>query len=109
MDWLDLLAVQETLKSLLQHHSLKASILQCPAFFIVPFSHPYYWKTHSLDYTNLCGQSLPGIKVKTYPSSAFVFWKGLHEGWLQAGLAGRDGFVYWKRQNTVGRVTKKVL
>ena len=36
MDWLDLLAVQGTLKSLLQHHSLKASILQCSAFFIVP-------------------------------------------------------------------------
>ena len=55
MDWLDLLAVQGTLKSLLQHHSLKASILQHSAFFIVQLSHPYmttrklyihdYWKT----------------------------------------------------------------
>ena len=41
MNWLDLLAVQETLKSLLQHHSSKAAILLCPAFFIVQLSHPY--------------------------------------------------------------------
>ena len=41
MDWLDLLAVQGTLKSLLQHHSSKESILQCSAFFTVQFSHPY--------------------------------------------------------------------
>ena len=41
MDWLDFLAVQGTLKSLLQHHSSKASILQCSAFFIVQLSHPY--------------------------------------------------------------------
>ena len=41
MDWLDLLAVQGTLKSLLEHHSSKASILQCSAFFTVQLSHPY--------------------------------------------------------------------
>ena len=41
MDWLDLLAVQGTLKSLLQHHSSKASVLQCSAFFILQLSHPY--------------------------------------------------------------------
>ena len=41
MDWLDLLAVQATLKSLLQHHSSKASILWCSAFFIVQLSDPY--------------------------------------------------------------------
>ena len=41
MDWLDLLAVQGTLKSLLQHHSSKASILWCSAFFTVQISHPY--------------------------------------------------------------------
>ena len=41
MDWLDLLAVQGTLKSLLQHHSLKALNLQCSTFFIVQLSHPY--------------------------------------------------------------------
>ena len=41
MDWLDLLAVQGTLKSLLQHHSSKTSVLRCSAFFIVQLSHPY--------------------------------------------------------------------
>src|SRR5574337_1070547 len=41
MDWLDLLAVQGTLKSLCQHYSSKASILQCSAFFTIQFSHPY--------------------------------------------------------------------
>ena len=41
MDWLDLLAVKRTLKSFLQHHSSKASILRCSAFFIVQLSHPY--------------------------------------------------------------------
>ena len=41
IDWLDLLAVQETLNSLLQHHSSKASVLQCSAFFMVHLSHPY--------------------------------------------------------------------
>ena len=41
MDWLDLLAIQGTLKSLLQHHSSKASILRCPAFFTVQLSYPY--------------------------------------------------------------------
>ena len=40
-EWFDPLEIQETLKSLLQHHSLKASILQCSAFFIVQLSHPY--------------------------------------------------------------------
>ena len=51
VDWFDLLAAQRTLKSLLQHHSSKASILLCSAFFIVQLSHPYmnYWKNHSLD------------------------------------------------------------
>src|SRR5574340_942438 len=48
MDWLDLPAVQGTLKSLLQHHSSKASILRHSAFFIVQLSHPYM-KNHSLD------------------------------------------------------------
>ena len=51
MDWLDLLAVQGTLKSLLQHHSSKASILQLSAFFIIQLLHPYMTagKNHSLD------------------------------------------------------------
>ena len=50
MDWLDLLAVQGTLKSLLQHHSSKASIFQCSAFFTVQLSSIYdYWMNHSLE------------------------------------------------------------
>ena len=59
IDWLDLLAVQRTLKSLLQHHSLKASILFCSAFFMVQLSHPYMTteKNHSFDYMDLCWQN----------------------------------------------------
>ena len=51
MEWLDLLAVQGTLKSLFQHHSSKASIFQHSAFFTVQLSHPYneHWKNHILD------------------------------------------------------------
>ena len=51
MDWLDLLAVQGTLKSLLQYHSSKASILQHSAFFTVQLSHQYidHWKNYNLD------------------------------------------------------------
>ena len=44
IDWLDLLAVQGTLKHLLQYHRSKVSILQCSAFFIVQLSHPYTWQ-----------------------------------------------------------------
>ena len=59
IDWFDRLAVQGTLKSLLQHHSLKASILWCSAFFMVQFSHSYMMteKTIALTYTDLCQQS----------------------------------------------------
>ena len=58
IDWLDLLAVQGTLKSLLQHHSLKPSVLWCSVFFIVQLSYPYMTtgKTIAL-YTELCWQS----------------------------------------------------
>ena len=57
-DWLDLPAVQATLKSLFQHHSSKASILQCLAFFIVQLSHPYMTtgKTIALTRWNLAGK-----------------------------------------------------
>ena len=51
MDWLDLLAVQGTLKNLLQHHSSKASILWCSAFFTVQFSHPYMTNGKSIALT----------------------------------------------------------
>ena len=59
MDWFDFLAVQGTLKSLLQHHSSKASILRHSALFIVQHSRPYMTtgRTIALDYTDLCWQS----------------------------------------------------
>ena len=53
MDWLDLLAVQGTLKSFLQHYSSKASILQCSAFFIVQLSHPYMTTGKTIALTKL--------------------------------------------------------
>ena len=51
IDWFDLLVVQGTFKSLLQHHNLKASVLHCSAFFMVPalISVHDYWKNHSFD------------------------------------------------------------
>ena len=51
MDWLDLLAVQGTLKSLLQHHSSKAPFLLCSAFFIVQLSHPYMTTGKTIAFT----------------------------------------------------------
>ena len=59
IDWFDLLAVQGTLKSLLQHHSSKASVLQHSAFFMVQLSHPYMTtgKNHSFDYMGICQQN----------------------------------------------------
>ena len=61
MDWFDLLAVQGTLKSLLQHHSSKASILYCSAFFIVQLSQPYMTtgKTTSLTRWTFVGKVMP--------------------------------------------------
>ena len=60
IDWFDLLAVQGTFKSLFQHHDLKASILQCPVFFMVQLTHPHMttiWKNHCFDYMDICWQS----------------------------------------------------
>ena len=59
IDWFDLLAVQETLKNPLWHHSLKASVLHHSAFFMVQLSHPYMIteENHSFDYTGFCWQS----------------------------------------------------
>ena len=82
MDWCDLLAVQGTLKSLLQHHSSKASILQCSAFFTVQLSHPYMTtgKYHRFDYTDLCQlfNMLYGLVIASLPKS-----KHLLISWLQ--------------------------
>ena len=72
MDWLELLAVQRTLKSLLQHHSPKASILWCSAFFIVQLSHPYMstGKTIALTRWTLVGKTFVHKKVKWYNISS---------------------------------------
>ena len=57
IEWLDLLAVQRTLKSRLQHHNSKASILQCLAFFMVQLTSVHdCWKNYSFDYMDLCWQ-----------------------------------------------------
>ena len=59
INWFDIFAVQGRLKSLLQHHNSKASILQCSAFFMVQLSHSHMTtgKTHCFDYMNFCWQS----------------------------------------------------
>ena len=53
MDWLDLLVIQGPLKSLLQHHSSKASVLQCSAFFMVQLTHPYMTTGKNIDLARL--------------------------------------------------------
>ena len=75
MDWLDLLAIQGTLRSLLQHHSSKASILQHSAFFIVQLSHPYRttWKTIALTRRTFVGASLVAQLVNN-PSTMWETW-----------------------------------
>ena len=91
MDWLDLLAVQGTLKSLLQHHSSKASILWSSAFFIVQLSHPYMttWKTIALTRQTFVGKvmslllnMLSRLVITFLPES-----KHLLISWLQSPSA----------------------
>ena len=83
MDWLDLLAVQGTLKSLLHHHSSKASILRCSAFFIVQLSHPYMTtgKTIALTRRTLVGKvmsllfnMLSRLVITFLPRSIFIYY-----------------------------------
>ena len=91
IDWLDLLTVQGTLKSLLQHHSSKASILWCSAFFISPTltSIHDYWKNHSFDYGDLCQQS----DVSAFQYTVWVCWnfrskeQASFNSWLQSPSA----------------------
>ena len=81
MDWLDLFAFQGTLKSLLQHHSSKASILGCSAFFIVQLSHPYMTtrKTIALTRRTFVGKvmsllfNMLSMLVRTFLQGASVF------------------------------------
>ena len=75
MDWLDLLAVQGTLKSLLQHHSLKASILQHSAFFFVQLSYPYMTagKTIALIRQTFIGKVMSLLFICCLGSSSLFF------------------------------------
>ena len=75
MDWLDVLAVQGTLKSLLQHHSSKASILQCSAFFMVQLSHPYMTtgKTIALTRWNFVSKVV-SLLFNTFPRFVITFF-----------------------------------
>ena len=66
MDWLELLAVQGTLKSLLQHHSSKASILQCSAFFTVQISHPYITTGKTMTRRTFVGKPRQHIKKQRH-------------------------------------------
>ena len=79
MDWLDLLAVQGTLKSLLQHHSSKASTLHCSAFFIVQLSHPYMTTGKTIALTRWSFVAfLPrskGLLISWLQSSSAVIWE----------------------------------
>ena len=91
MDWFDLLAVQGTLKSLLQHHSSKASILQCSAFFTVQLSHPYMTtgKTIVLTMWNFVGKVM-FLLFNTLSSFVIAFLprsKCLLISWLQSPSA----------------------
>ena len=78
MDWLELLAVQGTLKSLLQHHSSKASILRCSAFFIVQLSHPYTTtgKTIALTRWTFVGKVMSPLFNMLSKSLAYLSFQG---------------------------------
>ena len=91
MDWLDLLAVQGTLKSLLQHHSSKASIPQHSAFFIVQLSHPYMTtgKTIALTRQNFVGKAM-SLLFNKLPMLVIIFLsrsKHLLISWVQSWFA----------------------
>ena len=91
MDWLELLAVQVTLKSLLQHHSSKSSVLQCSAFFIVQLSHPYMntGKTIALTRWTFVGKVM-SLLVNTLSRLVITFLprsKCLLISWLQSPSA----------------------
>ena len=73
IDWFNLPAVQGMLKNLLQHHSLKTSVLQCSAFFMVQLTSIHdYWKNHSFDYMEFC-VSYFGTK-KYFPRRQLVYF-----------------------------------
>ena len=86
MDWLDLLAVQGTLKSLLQHHSSKASIFQCSAFFIVQLSHPYMTTEKTIALTLICLLFLAVLGLPCSPRLSLVLVSGDFSLWHHGGF-----------------------
>ena len=93
IDWMDLLAVQGTLKSLLQHHSSKASILQCLAFFIVQLSHPYTTTGKTIVLTrwtfvgkviSLLFNIMSRLVITFLPRSVFFFFQGVSFNFMAA-------------------------
>ena len=89
MDWLDLLAVQGTLKSLLQHHSSKASIFRCSAFFTVQLSHPYMTtgKTIALTRQTFVGKVMSLLFNMLSRLVVTFLPRSLLTSWLQAPSA----------------------
>ena len=83
IDWFDLFAVQGTLKSLLQHHSLKASILQCSAFFMVQLSHPYMTTGKTIASTRLTFVGKVCLLICCLGWSSLPRSKSLSVSWLQ--------------------------
>ena len=88
MDWLDLLAVQGTLKSLLQHHSSKASILWRSAFFTVQLSHPYTVKNKAKQTPVIATVIVTNLQTKTKPLCHLVIPQ---EGWGPGPSRRRKG------------------
>ena len=101
MDWLDLLAVRGTLKSLLQHHSSKTSVFQCSAFFTVQLSHPYMTtgKTIALTRQTFVGKvmSLLFNMLSKLVITFFLMSKCLLISWLQSPSA----VILWAPKNKV--------
>ena len=105
MDWLDLLAVQGTLKNLLQHHSLKASILQCSAIFMVQLSHPYMTtgKTIALSTGTFVGKRMSPFFNTQSCFGALGKCKAFSEGWsCLVGYSQTVGVVSTARSSDGG-------
>ena len=86
MDWLDLLVVQGTLKSLLQHHSSKPPIFQCSAFFIVQLSHPYMTTGKTIALTLICLLFLAVLGLPCSPRLSLVSASGGSSLWHHGGF-----------------------
>ena len=105
MDWLDLLTVQGTLKSLLEHHSSKASILQCSAFFIVQLSHPYRTTGKTIAFSRWTFVGKVMSLLLNMLSKLFITFsprsKHLLISWLESPTA-----VIWEPKNKVSHCVR---